>query len=109
LLLFFIGAPLGAIIRKGGLGMPVVISIIFFLIFHMSSITGEKLAKTGDLYVWSGMWLSSMILLPIGMFLTYKATTDSSILDAEFYKSFLGKLLKVKFINAWVNRGKNKA
>jgi lipopolysaccharide export system permease protein len=109
LILFFIGAPLGAIIRKGGLGMPVVISIIFFLIFHMTSITGEKMAKTGVVDVWLGMWLSSMILLPIGMFLTYKATTDSAILDSEFYKNFLGKLTKIKFINNWVNRGKSKA
>ena len=109
LILFFIGAPLGAIIRKGGLGMPVVISIIFFLIFHMTSITGEKMAKNNQLEVWIGMWLSSAVLLPIGAFLTYKATTDSAIFDSGFYKSKLAKLLKIGFINKWINRGTKEA
>ncbi len=92
LILFFIGAPLGAIIRKGGLGMPVVISILFFLLFHITSLTGEKMAKSGDLPIWAGMWLSSFILTPIGVFLTYKATTDSVILDSEFYSKILKRL-----------------
>ena len=109
LILFFIGAPLGAIIRKGGLGMPVVISILFFLVYHMTSITGEKMARNGQLEVWMGMWLSSCILLPIGAFLTYKATTDSAIFDSGFYKSKLGKLLKVSFISKWVKRGTEEA
>lgn len=107
LILFFIGAPLGAIIRKGGLGMPVVIALGFFLIFYITSLAGEKMAKAGTVSVWFGMWLSSMVLLPIGMFLTYKATTDSGLLNAEFYRNFLGKLVKIKFINSWVNRGNN--
>ncbi len=98
LILFFIGAPLGAIIRKGGLGMPVVISILFFLLFHITSLTGEKMAKTGDIPVWTGMWLSSFVLTPIGVFLTYKATTDSSILNAEFYTRFFKKF---KFLIFW--------
>lgn len=92
LVLFFIGAPMGAIIRKGGLGMPVVVSIIFFLIFHISSITGEKLIKEGELGVAEGMWLATFILSPIGFFLTYKASTDSSLLDIDFYSSIVRKV-----------------
>ena len=75
----------------------------------MTSITGEKMARNGQLEVWMGMWLSSSILLPIGAFLTYKATTDSAIFDSGFYKSKLGKLLKVSFISKWVKRGTEEA
>ena len=85
LILFFIGAPLGAIIRKGGLGMPTVLSIVFFLIYYLLSITGEKFAKEGLWTVAEGMWLSSAILFPVGLFLTYKATTDSKIFEWESY------------------------
>lgn len=85
LILFFIGAPLGAIIRKGGLGLPTVFSIIFFLIYYLLSITGEKFSKEGLWPVWKGMWLSSMVLLPVGLFLTQKAITDSAIFEWEFY------------------------
>jgi lipopolysaccharide export system permease protein len=93
LILFFIGAPLGAIIRKGGLGMPVVVSIIFFVIYHVISISGEKFAREGVIPPWKGMWLSSLILLPVGIFLTYKATTDSVLFDRESYKKFFQKLI----------------
>ncbi len=92
IVLFFIGAPLGAIIRKGGLGMPVVISVVFFIIFHILSITGEKLAKEGEIPVYQGMWLATAILLPIGVFLTYKATTDSSLFDSNAYIEKLKKI-----------------
>lgn len=85
IVLFFIGAPLGAIIRKGGLGMPVVVSVIFFIIFHILSITGEKLAKEEAIPPYQGMWMATVILLPIGIFLTYKATSDSSIFDSNAY------------------------
>jgi lipopolysaccharide export system permease protein len=85
LILFFIGAPLGAIIRKGGLGLPTVFSIVFFLIYYILSITGEKFSKEGLWPVWKGMWLSSMVLLPVGLFLTHKAITDSAIFEWEFY------------------------
>ena len=85
LILFFIGAPLGAIIRKGGLGLPTVFSIVFFLIYYLLSITGEKFAKEGVWPTWQGMWLSSFILLPIGLFLTRKAITDSAIFEWDFY------------------------
>ena len=85
LVLFFIGAPLGAIIRKGGLGMPVVISIVFFIIFHVLSITGEKLAKEGSIPAIEGMWIATVTLLPIGIILTYKATADRGLFDINFY------------------------
>jgi lipopolysaccharide export system permease protein len=85
IVLFFIGAPLGAIIRKGGLGMPVVISLIFFITFHILSITGEKLVKEGKMLPYQGMWMATVILLPIGIFLTYKATSDSSLFDLDAY------------------------
>lgn len=85
LILFFIGAPLGAIIRRGGLGLPTVFAIIFFLIYYLLSITGEKFAKEGIWTVFEGMWLSSMVLLPIGLFLTYKATTDSKLFEWDAY------------------------
>ena len=85
LVLFFIGAPLGAIIRKGGLGMPVVVSVIFFILFHVISITGEKFAKEGILPPYEGMWMAAAVLLPLGIFLTHKATADSSIFDIDIY------------------------
>ena len=93
ILLFFIGAPLGAIIRKGGLGLPVVISVFFFVIYHITSITFEKLAKQGEIEPLNGMWASSLLLFPIGVFLTYQATTDSRVLDMETYSKVIDKLL----------------
>lgn len=95
-LLFLIGAPLGAIIRKGGLGLPVVVSICFFLIFHVISISGEKLAKDSALTPLHGMWLASMVFLPLGIFLSYKATRDSAIFDIDAYVNFSKKLFRRK-------------
>jgi lipopolysaccharide export system permease protein len=92
IVLFFIGAPLGAIIRKGGFGMPVVISVLFFILYYILSISGEKFVKEGILEAYQGMWLSSIILLPLGIFLTYKATTDSAILNADAYYKFFSKI-----------------
>lgn len=83
LIFFFIGAPLGAIIRKGGLGAPVVISVVMFIIYYIIDNTGFKMAREGIWDCWAGMWLSSMVLLPIGIFLTYKAATDSALLNPE--------------------------
>ncbi len=85
LIFFLIGAPLGAIIRKGGLGMPIVISVIFFVIYYIISITGQKLAKEGTWAAVYGMWLSTFILTPVAAYLTYKATTDSSQHDTDWY------------------------
>lgn len=92
LVFFFIGAPLGAIIRKGGFGTPVVISIILFIIYYIISLTGEKFTREGILPAYFGMWLSSFILLPLGIFLTYKATTDSVILNIDTYFAFLKRI-----------------
>ena len=92
LVLFFIGAPLGAIIRKGGLGLPLVISVIFFVIYHVISITGEKSVKAEQMSPIVGMWLSSAILLPLGVFLTYKATTDSPLFDTESWERFFRRM-----------------
>jgi len=95
LVLFFIGAPLGAIIRKGGLGMPAVVSVLFFLLYYIISMTGEKFVREGVLPAYQGMWLSSVILLPLGIFLSYKAATDSVILNIESYFSFVGKFINL--------------
>jgi lipopolysaccharide export system permease protein len=85
ILLFLIGAPLGAIIRKGGLGMPLVIAVIFFMTFHILNITGEKLAKAGSSAPWLGMWMSSLILLPLAFWLVKAARNDSQIFTKEWY------------------------
>ncbi|MFT3981907.1 MAG: LptF/LptG family permease [Ferruginibacter sp.] len=92
LVLFFIGAPLGSIIRKGGLGMPLVVAIIFFLLFHLLNMFGEKFVKEGILSPFAGMWLAVMVLTPIGIFLTYKAMRDSQLFNKEFYHRFFKKL-----------------
>jgi lipopolysaccharide export system permease protein len=92
LVFFFIGAPLGAIIRKGGLGTPAVISIFFFVIYYVISISGQKLVEEDVVGTFAGMWAASYILLPIGIFLTYKATTDSVILNIETYLMFFKKV-----------------
>ncbi len=91
--LFLIGAPLGAIIRKGGLGMPLVISVLLFVAYHVISFTGEKSVRSSVTDPWKGMWMSTMIFLPIGIFLAYKAATDSDIMDAESYKLFFRKII----------------
>jgi lipopolysaccharide export system permease protein len=85
LVLFFIGAPLGSIIRKGGLGMPLVVAIIFFLIFHLLTVFGEKFVYSGTLQPAVGMWLAVFVLTPVCFFLTYKALNDSQLFNKEFY------------------------
>ena len=85
LVLFFIGAPLGSIIRKGGLGMPLVVAIIFFLIFHLLNMFGEKFVKEEIATPFWGMWMAVFVLTPIGIFLTYKAMHDSQLFSKEFY------------------------
>ncbi len=95
LVLFIVGAPLGSIIRKGGLGTPLIFAIIFFMLFYFSSTTGEKFAKENTLTPFTGMWMATMILAPIGIFLTYKAMHDSQLFNKEFYGKFsrsMGKL-----------------
>lgn len=94
LILFFVGAPLGAIIRKGGLGLPVVMSTLFFVLYHILSMIGERSAVADGLGIFFGMWLASMVFLPLGVFLTYKATSDAPLFDSETYKRILDKMQK---------------
>ena len=93
--LFFIGAPLGSIIRKGGFGMPLVAAIIFFVIFHLLNIFGEKFAKENVTSPFFGMWLAIFVLIPIGIFLTYKAMHDSQLFNKEYYNRIYNKIRKI--------------
>lgn len=103
IVLFFIGAPLGAIIRKGGLGLPTLVAIVLFLLYYIITIVGERMVKSDTLAPLTGMWISTLVLLPMAAFLTYKAATDSSIMNLDTYtagiKKFFIKLFKF-------NRGK---
>lgn len=98
LVLFFIGAPLGAIIRKGGLGLPVVVSVIFFVIYHVISFTFEKTVREGVIPAYFGMWIPALIFLPLGIFLTLKATSDSSLFDANAYLGIFKGLFRKKSV-----------
>ena len=89
IIFFFIGAPLGAIIRKGGLGTPLVISVLLFLVYYIIDNTGYKMARDGRIEVWIGMWLSTSILLPLGIFVTYKAMNDSAVFNKDLYVNFI--------------------
>jgi len=93
IVMFFIGAPLGAIIRKGGLGMPVVVAIVIFIFYHVMSLTAEKLGKAGELSPIWARWGSAIILTPFGLLLTRKATTDSAIFNSELYFAPMYKFL----------------
>ncbi|MDR1672794.1 MAG: LptF/LptG family permease [Bacteroidales bacterium] len=96
-ILFFIGAPLGAIIRKGGLGTPIIIAVIFFVFYYVISMIGEKAAKGGSMTPLWGMWLSTAIVSPVSVFLTYKATRDSSIFNPDIYLSYIRKAVGFVF------------
>ncbi len=102
LLLFLIGAPLGSIIRKGGLGFPMVFSVFVFILFWIINITGEKFAREGVMPAYVGMWISTFVLLPLGLFLMWKASTDSQLLDSEAWQKWIDifkkgiRLLKFK-------------
>ncbi|MGM9812476.1 MAG: LptF/LptG family permease [Muribaculaceae bacterium] len=93
LIFFFIGAPLGAIIRKGGLGTPIVISVLLFIVYYIIDNFGFKQARDGRFDVWFGIWLSSIALLPLGIFLTYKAMNDSAVFNPDAYLSLFRRLL----------------
>ena len=99
-MLFLIGAPLGSIIRKGGLGTPLIFAIIFFMVFYFSSTTGEKFAKENTLSPFAGMWLATFVLVPVGLFLTYKAMRDSQLFNKEVYKK------AAKYIGSFFGRKK---
>ena len=96
LIFFFIGAPLGSIVRKGGLGTPIVISVILFIIYYIVENVGYKMTRDGVWEHWFGMWFSSLILLPIGVFLTYKAMNDSVIMNADTYAQFFKRLFLIR-------------
>lgn len=96
LLFFFVGAPLGAIIRKGGLGMPAVISVLIFIFYYIINTSGMKMARDGSWNMTFGMWLSSLVLLPFCFFLTYKANKDSVVFNVELYVSFFRNLLGLR-------------
>ncbi|MBR2638478.1 MAG: LptF/LptG family permease [Bacteroidaceae bacterium] len=93
---FFIGAPLGAIVRKGGLGYPVLISVATFVLYYIFNTSGYKMAREGEWYIWVGGWLSTIILTPLGILFTYQSNRDSTILNIDAYKEFFRKLLGIK-------------
>ncbi len=96
LIFFFIGAPLGAIIRKGGLGVPVIVSVTIFIFYYIINVSGEKMAKTGQWYIPFGAWLSTIVLCPIGAFLTVKSNNDSVVFNIDGYKLFFTNLLGLR-------------
>jgi lipopolysaccharide export system permease protein len=85
LVLFFIGAPLGSIIRRGGMGLPLVVALACFVLFHLLNIFGEKFSREGLTSIFFGMWLSVFVLVPVGFFFTYKAMHDSQLFNKEYY------------------------
>lgn len=91
IIFFFIGAPLGAIIRKGGLGTPLVISVLLFLVYYIIDNTGYKMARDGHIEVWIGMWISTAALLPLGIFVTYKAMNDSAVFNKDLYVNLISR------------------
>lgn len=96
LIFFFIGAPLGGIIRKGGLGMPVVVSVLIFIIYYIIDTTGYKMARDAKWILWTGMWISTFILAPIGVFFTYKSNNDSVVLNADTYINWIRKAIGIR-------------
>ena len=99
LLFFFIGAPLGSIIRKGGIGIPLVITVAFFTFYFMLTAFGKNMATTGQMSAFGGVWLSTFVLIPICILLTYKATVDASMMSSETYEKFFKKVkLKLQSI-----------
>lgn len=96
LIFFFIGAPLGGIIRKGGLGMPVVVSVFIFIVYYIINNTGYKMARDGKWIVWMGMWTSTAVLAPLGAFLTYKSNNDSVVLNADAYINWFKKVVGIR-------------
>jgi lipopolysaccharide export system permease protein len=92
-ILFFIGAPLGAIIKKGGLGAPLVFATLFFILYYILTIAGENMVDSDVMVPWKGLWLSSFILAPLGAFLTYKAVNDSALFDRDVYKRWFNRIL----------------
>ena len=112
LVFFFIGAPLGAIIRKGGLGTPVIVSMFFFVIYWVVDISGKKLANDGAISPFLGTFISTFVLIPMGVFLTVKSTKDSALFNADSYRMFLKRMwgriqaFAKKFLKIKIKRAK---
>ena len=104
LIFLFIGAPLGGIIRKGGLGMPVVVSVLIFIVYYLIDNTGYKMARDGKWVVWMGMWASVAVLAPLGAFLTYKSNNDSVVLNADAYLNFFKRVLGIRSVRHLVRK-----
>jgi lipopolysaccharide export system permease protein len=96
IIFFFIGAPLGAIIRKGGLGVPVIVSVIVFIVFYIFNNTGFRMAREDEWTVWFGRWLGTMVLSPIAIFFTYKANNDSVVFNIDLYKTIAMRMLGLR-------------
>ena len=96
IIFFFIGAPLGAIIRKGGLGVPVIISVLVFIVYYILDSTGQKMARDDQWTVWYGMTISTVVLAPIACFFTYKANNDSVVFNIDMYKQVLMRILGLR-------------
>lgn len=96
IIFFFIGAPLGAIIRKGGLGMPVVISVLIFVIYYIIDSGATRVGKSGEMNVVLGTWMSTLVLAPLGGFLTYKSNKDSVVFNIDVYMAFFRKILGIR-------------
>ena len=96
LIFFFIGAPLGAIIRKGGLGVPVIVSVLVFIIYYIFDNTGFRMAREGQWTVWFGMTIQTVVLSPVAAFFTYKANKDSVVFNMDLYKSLAMRMLGLR-------------
>jgi lipopolysaccharide export system permease protein len=96
--MFLIGAPLGAIIKKGGLGVPFLVSIFFFIVYYVDTMQGEKLAKQGSISVIFGVWMPDIILFVIGIFFLKQARSDARLFEADFYNVVSDKIMK------WIKR-----
>jgi lipopolysaccharide export system permease protein len=96
IILFFVGAPLGAIIRKGGMGLPMVVAVLLFLTYHFIGIFAKNSAEDGTMHPFIASWLSTGIMLPLSIWLTYRATTDQGIIDFDSFMQRIGRLLGIK-------------
>ena len=96
IIFFFIGAPLGAIIRKGGLGVPVIISVLVFIVYYIFDNTGMRMAREDEWAIWFGKWISTMALAPLAAFFTYKANKDSTVFNMDSYKLFFMRVLGLR-------------
>lgn len=96
IIFFFIGAPLGAIIRKGGLGVPIIISVLVFIIYYILQNTGYRMARAGDWAIWFGESLSPAVLIPTAIFITYKSNNDSAVFNIDMYRNMFMRILGLR-------------